>query len=81
MKNKFIIVLSLVFVFGLFVTAFAFNGSAPSAVQTDCPMKMNAAASTENVDMKNVVVVRSGEDCCEKGADCCKGGSCCKHKK
>ena len=48
-----------------------------------CPMKKQKETATqENVDMKNVTVVSSGEDCCQPGADCCKngGGACCKKK-
>ncbi|HEX8737867.1 MAG TPA: hypothetical protein VF721_21225 [Pyrinomonadaceae bacterium] len=44
-----------------------------------CPMKQQTAQTTTSVDMKNVVVVGDGENCCQPGADCCKGGSCC-HK-
>lgn len=50
----------------------------------NCPMmkkdKETAAISTE---MKNVVVVSDGKDCCANGgSDCCKGGGsdCCQGK-
>jgi hypothetical protein len=47
----------------------------------DCPMKkQNAEKQTTNIDMTNVTVAGSSENCCQPGADCCKGGSCCKGK-
>jgi hypothetical protein len=46
-----------------------------------CPMKKDAEKqTTASVDMTNVTVASSNDDCCQTGADCCKGGSCCKGK-
>lgn len=47
-----------------------------------CPMKKQVETSSQTVDMKNVTVATSAEDCCQTGADCCKNGgsACCKKK-
>lgn len=46
-----------------------------------CPMKKQTETSSQTVDMQNVTVAASAENCCQKGADCCKnGGACCKKK-
>ena len=84
MKKRFLVLFSIMFVFGLFATAFALSGTnakAESAVS--CPMQKTQPAQTaDNRDMSKVVVVKSdGDHCCYPGADCCKGGSCCKMKK
>ena len=42
-----------------------------------CPMKKSEEKqTTASIDMTNVTVASSSEDCCQPGADCCKGGSC-----
>jgi hypothetical protein len=45
-----------------------------------CPMKKDAEKQTASIDMTNVTVASSTDDCCQPGADCCKSGSCCKGK-
>lgn len=84
MKKRFLVLFSIVFVFGLFATAFALSGTGANAENAaSCPVqKTQTAPAGGNTDMSNVVVVKSdGDDCCKPGADCCKGGSCCKTKK
>lgn len=54
-----------------------------SAEHENCPMmKKDKKTASTTVEMKNVVVVSDGENCCGTGADCCKGGgsACCKGK-
>jgi hypothetical protein len=79
MKKRILVILSLIFVLGLFVTGFAVNRTNTPVNKTasECPMKKD---SQSKPDMSKVMVVISDEDCCQKGADCCKGGACC-HKK
>lgn len=83
MKKRFLIVLSMIFVFGLFATVFALNRTNANAEKTiSCPMQNSQTTQTaENMDMSKVTVFVSGDDCCQPGADCCKGGACCKKKK
>lgn len=83
MKNRFLVLFSIMFVFGLFAAAFALSGTNVNAESAaSCPMQQTQPAPTaDNMDMSKVVVVRSdGDDCCQPGADCYKGGSCCKMK-
>ncbi len=78
MKKQVMLIASVIFVLTLAIAAFALNSSTANS----CPMKnTQVAPAAEDVNMKNVVVFKSDEDCCEKGADCCKGGSCCRRKK
>jgi hypothetical protein len=89
MKKKLITVLTVVFALCLAIAVFAFNQSNVSSKSSadycdktdDCPLKkQNAEKPSTDIDMKNVTVAGSGENCCQPGADCCKGGSCCKNK-
>ena len=89
MKKKIIMALTVVFALCLAVTVFAFNQSNISTKtaadccdkKDDCPLKkQNAEKQTTNIDMTNVTVAGSTENCCQSGADCCKGSSCCKGK-
>lgn len=80
MKKKFLVIMTMIFVFGLFATVFAVSRTgAEKAVS--CPMQTTQTAANENTDFSKVPVYVSEEDCCKPGADCCKGGVCCKKKK
>ena len=82
MKKRILIVFSLIFVFGLFVTGFALNRTNRTAplhkTASECPMSKDTQSGA---DMSKVKVEVSAEDCCQKGADCCQGGTCCHKKK
>lgn len=86
MRKRILVVLSAMFVFGLFATVFAMSETNASAGKTEvsCPMqKSQGNESAQTLDLSKVVVVKSdnsGEDCCQPGADCCKGGACCRKK-
>lgn len=69
MRKRILVVLSIMFVFGLFATAFALTGTNVNAEKTAscCPIHKQtstSAASTEKSDT-----------CCDM-ADCCKDGKC-----
>lgn len=83
MKKRFLVLFSIMFVFGLFATAFALSGTnAKAESPASCPMqKTQTAYNAGDIDLSNVVVVGDADSCCQPGADCCKGGSCCKMKK
>jgi hypothetical protein len=79
MRKRFLVILTVLFVFGLAAMAFAFNratnNNAPQTSAATCPMhKQMATTSGEHKD-----------SCCGM-ADCCKdgkcqmGGACCKDK-
>ena len=76
MKKRIMLAISVIFVLSLAIAAFAFNNTATNS----CPLKKQTETSAQTVDMKNVTVATSAEDCCEKGAACCNGGACCKKK-
>lgn len=58
------------------------NKENKGAEHENCPMKKDKETTSASVEMKNVVVVSDGENCCGSGADCCKNGgsACCKGK-
>jgi hypothetical protein len=79
MRKRILVVLSIVFVFGLVGAVFALSGATATAEKTAsscCPMhKRNAAsASTEKSDSCCGMA-----DCCKDGK-CSMGGDCCKDK-
>lgn len=80
MKKKFLLVMMMVFVFGLFATVFAVSRTGANNA-ANCPMQNAQTATSENTDLSKVPVFISEENCCKPGADCCKGGVCCKKKK
>ncbi len=81
MRKKILVVLSVMFVFGLFASVFALSRATVTAEKTAascCPMhKQNNADATASTE--------KGDACCGM-ADCCKdgkcsmGGECCKDK-
>jgi len=78
MRKRFLVLLSTIFVFGLFSAAFALNKTNQAFNQSQ---KHQTTQAIQTIDMKQVPVIVSDDDCCKPGADCCKGGSCCKKKK
>ena len=79
MKKKFLAVMTMVFVFGLFATVFAVSRTGAEKAAS-CPMQSAQTKSAVNMDLSKVPVFISEENCCKPGADCCKGGVCCKKK-
>ena len=67
MKKQILLALSVVFVLGLVMAAFAYNQSSAGA-SNSCPlMSMNVQASATQ---------HSGASCCDRDDCCCKNGSC-----
>lgn len=89
MKKRILLAISTLLILGMTIAVFAFSNQTETrrpamdcCAKTDaCPLK-DKDQTTAGVDLKNVVVVSAGEDCCTAGADCCKGGgaACCKGK-
>ncbi len=80
MRKRILIALSVMFVFGLFASAFALsrtNATGDKTAASCCPMHKQNSASTASTE--------KGDSCCGM-ADCCKdgkcsmGGDCCKDK-
>jgi hypothetical protein len=76
MKNRILIALAAVLVFGLAAVVFAYNNHSPNQGQmsaSHCAMhKQNAATQAEHKDSCCGMA-----DCCKDG-ECSMGGACCK---
>lgn len=82
MKKKFLVILSVAFVFGLFATVFALSGTATNAsagktTATSCPMHKQTGETASGETAKDSCCGMA--DCCKDGK-CSMGGSCCKDK-
>lgn len=80
MRKRILIALSVMFVFGLFASAFALsrtNAAAEKTAVSCCPMHKQTTESASGENQKDSCCGMA--DCCKDGK-CSMGGDCCKDK-
>ncbi len=79
MRKRILVVLSVMFVFGLFATVFALSGTNTSAEKTEASCPMHKQTAETAAGEKNKDSCCGMTDCCKNGK-CSMGGACCKDK-
>ncbi len=80
MRKRILVVLSVMFVFGLFGAVFALSGARGASTEEtaiSCPMHKQMAAVASGENQKDSCCGMA--DCCKDGK-CSMGGNCCKDK-